>query len=142
MIRLGIIGIAVAAALALGWVVGGWTLMALAALSFAVQWVAFPIAFATRSERYYDLTGSFTYLALLMVALASTERVSLRGAILSLFVAIWALRLGLFLAHRVYRAGGDRRFDEIKHSASRFAVAWSLQGLWVFLTPLAVWIVI
>ena len=142
MNRLGIIGIAVASAVGLAWVVGGWGLVTLAAVSFAVQWVAFPLAYAASSERYYDLTGSFTYLVLLMVAIASTERVSPRALVLAICVTMWALRLGLFLAHRVHKAGRDRRFDEIKHSASRFAVAWSLQGLWVFLTPLAVWIVI
>lgn len=142
MKRLGIIAIAVSFALGLGWLVGGWPLVTLAVVSFAVQWLAFPLAYLYRTERYYDLTGSFTYLALLTVAITTTEQVSPRALLLAICVAIWALRLGLFLAHRVHTAGRDRRFDEIKHSAIRFAVAWSLQGLWVFITPLVVWIVL
>ena len=35
---------------------------------------------------------------------------------------------------RIRAAGSDTRFDQIKPSASRFFVAWTLQGLWVFLT--------
>jgi steroid 5-alpha reductase family enzyme len=42
--------------------------------------------------------------------------------------------LGSFLFRRIHAAGSDPRFDEIKPSASRFFVAWTLQGLWVFLT--------
>jgi len=53
---------------------------------------------------------------------------------LGLLVFIWASRLGSFLFRRVRSVGSDPRFDEIKPSASRFLVAWTLQGLWVFLT--------
>jgi len=49
-------------------------------------------------------------------------------------VFAWASRLGSFLFRRVRAAGSDPRFDEIKSSASRFLIAWTLQGLWVFLT--------
>lgn len=35
---------------------------------------------------------------------------------------------------RVTRKGVDERFDAIKPSFTRFLMAWTLQGLWVFLT--------
>ena len=142
MKALGFIALVAAAALGLAWIIEGETLVVLAVVAFAVQWVAFPVAYAMRTERFYDLTGSLTYMALLGLALLIADELSTRAVILALCVAIWALRLGVFLARRVHRAGRDRRFDKTKHSPGRFAVAWSLQGLWVFLTPLAVWLVI
>jgi steroid 5-alpha reductase family enzyme len=40
---------------------------------------------------------------------------------------------------RVLADGKDRRFDVLKTKASSFFVAWTLQGLWVFLTGLPVY---
>jgi len=57
-------------------------------------------------------------------------------------VILWALRLGSFLFLRIRKDGKDGRFDEIKQSPARFLVAWSLQGMWVFLTALSALIVL
>jgi steroid 5-alpha reductase family enzyme len=99
-------------------------------VAFSVQWIAFVPAYLRQTEHFYDLIGSATYLAL--VALSSPS--DLRGLLLGAMISIWAVRLGTFLFRRVRNAGSDRRFDEIKRSAPRFLVAWTLQGLWVFLT--------
>ena len=45
-------------------------------------------------------------------------------------------RLGTFLFMRVIKDGQDRRFDKIKASSFRFFNAWTIQGLWVFITSL------
>jgi len=104
-----------------------------AALAFAVNWVAFFPAHAARTERYYDLVGSLTYLSLTACAvlLAAPDP---RGWLLAGIVAVWTLRLGSFLFLRIHRAGSDRRFDEVKQDFGQFLVAWSLQALWAFLT--------
>ena len=39
-------------------------------LAFVIQWLAFIPAFALQSERFYDLTGSFTYISVTAVAVA------------------------------------------------------------------------
>ena len=57
-----------------------------------------------------------------------------RSILLAALVSIWALRLGSFLFLRVRRWGVDERFDAIKPLFTRFLMAWTLQGLWVFLT--------
>jgi len=135
-------GICVLLAVGVAAVVGDLRLVGLAVIAIGVQWLCFPVAFALRTERFYDLAGSVTYLLVLVSAFARAEAVSVRALVLSLCVAVWAVRLGLFLARRVHKAGRDRRFDTIKRSFSRFAFAWTAQGLWVFLTPLPVWLVI
>eukprot|EP00606_Chrysophyceae_sp_TOSAG23-5_P000692 GSChrysophyteH2.ASY1.ANO1.970.1 assembled CDS len=54
-------------------------------------------------------------------------------------VACWTLRLGSFLFTRICREGGvDSRFTEIKKSPLRFCTAFTLQGVWVFVTALPV----
>lgn len=105
-----------------------------AAIAFGVQWLAFVPAYLKQTEHFYDLVGSLTYMLVTGFALLASRPNDSRSIILSLLVFIWASRLGSFLFRRIRRAGSDPRFDEIKPSASRFLVAWTLQGLWVFLT--------
>lgn len=105
-----------------------------AALAFSVQWVAFVPAYVWRTERFYDLTGSLTYVSVTWFALLAARPIDARSAILAALVTVWAGRLGTFLFKRIRASGSDSRFDDIKASASRFLVAWTLQGLWVFLT--------
>lgn len=118
----------------------------LAAWCLGVQWVAWVPAMLQRTEHYYDLTGSLTFLsgtaAALAVAAGAGGGVDARGGLAAVLVAVWATRLGLFLFRRVRREGKDGRFDEIKRSAARFLIAWTLQGLWVFWTALAAWILV
>eukprot|EP00128_Syssomonas_multiformis_P006237 Colp12_sorted_trinity150504_noHs@750 len=56
-------------------------------------------------------------------------------------VLLWAFRLGSFLFTRILKDGRDTRFEKIKPNPVRFLVAWTIQGLWVFLTALPVYIV-
>jgi len=105
-----------------------------AAIAFGVQWLAFVPAYWKQTEQFYDLVGSLTYMLVTGFALLASRPTDGRSTILALLVFIWAARLGSFLFRRVRSAGSDPRFDEIKPSASRFLVAWTLQGLWVFLT--------
>jgi steroid 5-alpha reductase family enzyme len=115
--------------------IAGVSLMALAAaVAFLIQWVAFVPAYRAQTERYYDLVGSLTFLSVTIGTFLVAARFDVRSVVLVLLVSIWALRLGRFLFERIKREGSDRRFDAIKPSLTRFLMAWTLQGLWVFLT--------
>ncbi len=103
-------------------------------IAFVIQWVAFVPSYANRTEHYYDLTGSITYLTVTAFAVAASDDLDARGVLVAALVAVWAMRLGSFLFARVKRDGGDGRFDKIKHDALRFFMMWCVQGLWVFLT--------
>jgi len=100
-------------------------------VAFAIQWVAFIPAYLNRTEAFYDLTGSLTYITVVVLAILLSPGVSLRSILLLGLVTIWAVRLGTFLFRRTRAAGEDRRFREIKVSFTRFLLAWTLQGLWV-----------
>ena len=103
-------------------------------LAFLVQWLAFVPSYLLHTERFYDLTGSFTYIVAIVLAVVLSGTTDARSILLLVLVLVWAGRLGPFLFRRVRRAGKDDRFDEIKRSFSRLLLTWTLQGLWVSLT--------
>lgn len=104
---------------------------------FAIQWLAFIPAYLFRTEKFFDLTGSLTYITLVGLAVVAAAAWEPRSIILAALVLIWAVRLGSFLFARVLQSGGDARFDAMKRHAPSFLLTWTLQGLWVFLTASA-----
>lgn len=135
-----------AVSVGVGWIAGGtpWhgvpALAVCAAVAMLVQWVAWVPSAIFRTEKYYDITGTLAavLMATLALGIAAAERpFSVRPMMGVAMVLVWSLRLGSFLLQRVQAAGRDPRFDAIKVNPGRFLVAWSLQGLWIFLTTLA-----
>ncbi len=126
-----------------GFMLGSLGLFAAAVLiAFLVQWIVFVPSFMARTERFFDLTGSLTFIGVTVVLAIVTPMMDARSWLLAAMVTLWAARLGSFLFTRVRRWGGDDRFDEIKQSFLRFAQVWTLQGLWVTMTAAAAWIAI
>lgn len=104
------------------------------ALAYVINWIVFIPSNLAKTEHYFDLTGSVTYLSLTAVAVALSDELDARAVIVAVMVAVWALRLGVFLFRRVKRDGRDGRFDRIKVDPLRFFMTWTLQALWVLLT--------
>lgn len=107
------------------------------AAAFLVQWIVFIPAYARQTEKFFDLTGSLTYISVTILAVALSPVRDGRSLLLMALVIIWAGRLGSFLYRRVHKDGGDGRFDEIKPSFIRFFNVWTIQGLWVTFTAAA-----
>lgn len=114
----------------------------LVGLAFIIQWLAYIPAYLKQTEKFYDITGSFTYIAAITLALALSPNLDARAILLWGLVVVWALRLGSFLFRRIHKAGKDDRFDEIKPSFIRFLNAWTIQALWVTFTASAALIAI
>ena len=103
-------------------------------LAFLIQWVAFIPAYLLQTEKFYDLTGSLTYLTVIwFVYLSSNQEgeVNFQNLIVTVLISIWAIRLGSFLFSRIHKDGEDKRFRSIKTSPSQFFMTWTLQGMWV-----------
>jgi steroid 5-alpha reductase family enzyme len=109
----------------------------LVGLAFLIQWLVFIPAYWRQTEKFFDLTGSLTYLTVSTLALFLSAGVDGRVILVWALVVIWAIRLGAFLFSRIKKAGKDDRFDEIKPSFIRFLNAWTIQGLWVTFTMTA-----
>ena len=105
-------------------------------IAFFMHWIAFIPAYIFQTEKFYDLTGSLTYLSVLWFTYISSQGLygdNIGNLVLVLFISIWAIRLGSFLFMRIHKAGEDKRFRTIKPSASQFFMTWTLSGLWVSL---------
>merc|ERR1711872_602661 len=118
-------------------------MLTLAALDFGIQWVVGGISSIFATERFYDLTGSATFLLVTVGGLclggggrSSILASSPRQLTTSGMICAWALRLGSFLFLRVLRSGEDVRFKSVKHGPPKFLVWWTIQGVWVFVTLL------
>jgi len=103
-------------------------------LAILIQWLVFIPAYRQQTEKFYDITGSITYITVVTLALVFSPRIDMRTLLLWALVVVWAVRLGSFLFRRIQKAGRDNRFDEIKPSFIRFLNAWTIQGLWVSFT--------
>lgn len=105
-------------------------------IAFLIQWVLFIPAYIFQTEKFYDLSGSLTYISIVSFCFYNnyeSDNINLGNIIISTLIIMWAIRLGSFLFIRIKKAGEDIRFREIKKSPSRFFMTWTLQGMWVSL---------
>ena len=103
-------------------------------LAFVIQWLAFIPAYINQTEKFFDITGSMTYILVTLAAVLLSGGADVRAYLLLALVLVWAVRLGSFLFKRVHKKGKDARFDAIKPSFARFLQTWTLQGLWISFT--------
>ncbi|TRM62682.1 hypothetical protein BD626DRAFT_498123 [Schizophyllum amplum] len=127
------------------------------ASAYALQTAAALVCVPAQNELFYDLAGSLGFLSTTFVSLyfpflharwngyaVPFPRLSTfapRQLLLSGALALWSARLGLFLFPRALKAGGDKRFDEVKKQPAKFSLFWLGQATWVFLVGLPVYMV-
>ena len=99
-----------------------------------IQFFIFVPSFIFKTEKFYDLTGSLTYISVTSIAYFSIENPSTTDTILFLYVIIWAGRLGIFLFRRINKDGKDERFDKAKKKFFWFLQYWMGQAAWVVFT--------
>ena len=81
-------------------------------LSFGINWLASIPAIILRTEKFFDLVGSLTYISCVLFSLTASGQYAPRQIVLSAMAFTWACRLGSFLFRRIHRAGKDGRFDK------------------------------
>ena len=104
-------------------------------LSFLIHWLLFIPAFLFKTEKFFDLSGSLTYLSVMIYVVFSKNKFQdqIGNIVLASLIILWAVRLGSFLFFRIKKAGEDKRFREIKTSFTRFFMVWTISGMWVSL---------
>ncbi|ELT87489.1 hypothetical protein CAPTEDRAFT_113160 [Capitella teleta] len=107
-----------------------------AVLDVGIQWALFVVAAALKTEKFYDLAGSSTFLLLAIQSLRWGNGFFLRQRVQTGMVVTWATRLGFYLFSRILQDGGDKRFDKVRNVPSTFFVYWTIQAVWVFVTLL------
>ena len=103
----------------------------LISMAVLIQFVIFLPSFLFQTEKFYDLTGSLTYISVTSIAYFSLENPSTIDTILYLYVIVWAGRLGIFLFRRINKDGKDERFDKAKKKFFWFLQYWMGQAAWV-----------
>ena len=104
------------------------------AIGFILHWAIFIPSYLFKTEHYFDLTGSISFITTVIIALILTPQLDLRDIVIGAMVVIWALRLGSFLFWRVKKQGKDNRFNVMKTQFLWFLMTWTLGGLWVLVT--------
>jgi len=118
----------------IGYLTGIDSVMNAILFAFIIQWILFIPAYLFQTEKFFDMSGSFTYIFVITYTLClsySSSGINYGNILLSSFIIIWAIRLGSFLFFRIKKDGEDKRFRSIKPSPTRFFMTWSLQGMWV-----------
>ncbi|KAG5282341.1 hypothetical protein AALO_G00054930 [Alosa alosa] len=114
----------------------GSTLAKCAITDLGIQWVGWAVASTFKTEKFYDLAGSGTFVALAHLSRIWGGTGYQRQNIQTGLVTAWGLRLGTFLFLRILKDGQDRRFNGVRDSPGTFFVYWTVQALWVFITLL------
>jgi len=133
-------------------------LLATIGTAYGIQALCAAFAIPSQTEKYYDLSGSATFLSCTAVSLyypALRHRLLVNPAlpwpplrsfhprqlVMSALTCLWAARLGSFLFLRIKKNGSDSRFDQIKRDPVKFFGAWMAQASWVSLTAFPVYAV-
>ncbi len=106
----------------------------LISMAVLIQFVIFLPSFLLQTEKFYDLTGSLTYISVTSIAYISLDNPTTIDTILYLYVIVWAGRLGIFLFRRINKDGKDERFDKAKKKFFWFLQYWMGQAAWVVFT--------
>ena len=116
----------------------GYPLFAIcASIGFFLHWFVFLPSFFYHTEHYFDLTGSISYVAIVLFTFFAVSNLDSRSLLIGVLIIIWAIRLGSFLFLRVKREGKDNRFTVMKTKFWWFLFTWTVGGLWVFITMAA-----
>tara|TARA_A100001037_G_scaffold301610_1_gene331516 strand:+ start:3418 stop:4284 length:867 start_codon:yes stop_codon:yes gene_type:complete len=119
-------------------ILGFPALLFIVSIGFLIHWVIFIPSYLMRTEKFYDITGTIAYLAMISTSVYVVSSIdgalAFRSKVVVVMVIVWAMRLGLFLFIRVLKVGEDSRFEDAKNSFVTFLMFFNISGLWVFLT--------
>ncbi|KAI8604696.1 hypothetical protein EDD21DRAFT_197734 [Dissophora ornata] len=115
---------------------------------FSIQLAGWSVAALLQTEKFYDLAGSASFVMCTYLSLfkpwakenvSSNQVFHPRQILASSTTTVWACYIGWFLFKRVLKHG-DKRFDKVRRMPGRFLIYWFIQGVWVALTALPVYL--
>lgn len=120
---------------------GGEMLLVCLAVTVVMQCSFFAVAFLCQIDKVTDLAGTLNFLTLAALSLVVQDVYATRSIVVTVLVAVWALRLGAHLLSRVLKRGKDARFDKMRSNCISFFGFWVFQIVWVFVVSLPVMLV-
>lgn len=112
-----------------------------AIVTIGYQFLFFIITALLKFDKVTDFAGSTNFVIIALLTLLLKASWHFRQIVLTFFVVLWGLRLGLFLLFRILQWGEDRRFDEMRTNFGRLAIFWIFQAVWVWAVSLPVTLV-
>ena len=100
-----------------------------AVIDLGIQLAGWAVASRLETEKFYDITGSCTFLILVIKSMLDNGTFFPRQLFQSSMVSVWAVRLGLFLLCRVLKDGKDVRFNRVRGNPKMFLLFWVVQGM-------------
>ncbi|GMH17079.1 hypothetical protein Nepgr_018920 [Nepenthes gracilis] len=125
----------------MGTVIDSHFLALTAIVTIGYQFVFFVVTALLKFDKVTDFAGSTNFVILAVLTLVLKGTWHFRQVVLTAFVVMWGLRLGLFLLMRILQWGEDRRFDEMRGNLGKLAIFWIFQAVWVWTVSLPVTIV-
>ncbi|KAH9926838.1 hypothetical protein B0H21DRAFT_700749 [Amylocystis lapponica] len=135
------------------------SLLPSAASAYGLQTALALIFVPQADEKFYDLGGALGFVSTSFISLyypslkarfwegntavkiPAFTSFAPRQILLNAALVAWSARLGSFLVTRALKAGGDSRFDEVKHQPAKFTAFWMAQATWVLFVGLPVYMV-
>lgn len=108
------------------------------AISLTINFVLFVVAYFKQTDKLTDLSYTLSFVAVMVLLLPQVRDViTVKKAVLTLMILLWAFRLGGYLVIRINKFGRDKRFDQMRKSFWLFGRFWLLQAITVviILTP-------
>jgi len=115
-----------------------------AAITAGIQLGGFFVAYALKTEVFFDILGGLNFLVLGVYSAIDGQSPEYawgsdpRKVSCTVIFSCSRLWLLIFLAWRAHDRGGDSRFDDVKGSFILFLFYWIFQAVWVFTISLPV----
>lgn len=105
-------------------------------LILLLNYAVFLLAYKQQTDHYTDITYAFSFLFVAAYFFFSGGDYSTSKSFLFIMIALWALRLGIYLRSRVVKMGDDKRFTNIRPNFGRFFRFFTIQGVGICLISL------
>ncbi|EPQ32467.1 uncharacterized protein PFL1_00662 [Pseudozyma flocculosa PF-1] len=96
------------------------------------QVLGFAIAYGLQTDTITDFWSAVNAVILAIFTLTAGGTYHARNVVASVFVIVWAARLGGFQLFRMIKMGGDARFDEMRSKPLKLAGFWTFQLVWIW----------
>eukprot|EP00611_Tribonema_gayanum_P018773 TRINITY_DN3198_c0_g2_i1.p1 TRINITY_DN3198_c0_g2~~TRINITY_DN3198_c0_g2_i1.p1 ORF type:complete len:324 (-),score=86.39 TRINITY_DN3198_c0_g2_i1:432-1403(-) len=113
-------------------------LLLTAIITIGMQLAFFSVAATFKFDTVTDFAGGTNFVVLAIVTFILGGTFSARQILVLIFVALWGLRLSLFLLARILKTGTDARFDDKRDDFLKFLGFWIFQMFWVWTVSLPV----
>lgn len=107
-------------------------------LILVLNYAVFLIAYKQQTDQYTDIIYALSFLVVAGYSFFSVQDFSTSKCFLFIMVALWSLRLGMYMRSRITKEGEDERFTNIRPYLGRFFRFFTIQSIGICLISLPV----